>query len=197
MWQWLGLILVAITTTIHSAVQGRTIGFWGAMPNNVLYEPAAVYGLVIGAPLYAVVCWVGALVAIDRKGLGRLQRVPEVFGLQVHPGRPLAKAVPLFWLILYVGLPTFSLGHFARKFLEAYPRSCWIGWRDAVCTEISHDGQYGIDIVPGVQPLGIAMLLLLAAAALGAFVRQLTRRPQATTHHVEAAQTAAMQQLDT
>lgn len=174
-WQWLGLILVTVTTTIHSAVSGRTLGFWGAMPDGVLYEPATVYGLVIGAPLYALMCWTAGLIAIDRCHLDRWQRLPDAFGLHSVRGRPLARAVPLTWVLLFVVVPTFSLGHFLRKFVKAYPESCWREMHQPTCATIASSKGHSVDVVPGLQPYGMVFLVLGAACALGYFLWSLLR----------------------
>jgi hypothetical protein len=50
-WQWLSVALLSWTVSMHSASQGRKIGLSALMPDGVLYEPAAVYGLVVGAPM--------------------------------------------------------------------------------------------------------------------------------------------------
>jgi hypothetical protein len=176
-WQWLGLILVTVTTTIHSAVSGRTLGFWGAMPSDVRYEPATVYGIVIGAPLYSLMCLTAGYIAIDRRHLGRWQRLPDAFGLHIVPGRPLARLVPLAWMLLFVLLPTFSLGHFLRKFLKAYPVSCWRHWGNQECARLASSKGHAVDIVPGVQPYGMVILLLVASCALSFFLVHLWRTP--------------------
>jgi hypothetical protein len=176
MWQWLGLVLVALTTTIHSAVQGRTLTFWGFLPDAIQYEPAAVYGIIMGGPLYIVVCFIGGLIAIDRNSKPRWQRVPELFGLEVVPGRPLARLVPTAWLFLFVALPTFSLGHFLRKFINAYPSSCWVHWSGPACGTIRGKGG-AVDIVPGLEPAWLLVTVFGAAFALGYFLWQLLRSP--------------------
>lgn len=177
-WQWLGLVLVTVTTTFHSAVSGRVLGFWGAMPEGVLYEPASVYGIIIGAPLYVLVCWIAGLIAADRRSLTRWRRIPEVFGLTVVPGRPLARAVPLIWLALFVLLPTFSLGHFLRKFLKAYPRHCWTDWHSPPCATLASSKGHRIDVVPGFEPYSMLLLVAAAGWALSFFVLQVVRRTE-------------------
>ena len=175
-WQWASVIALGCAVTAYSAVQGRKLAFWSAFPDGVLYEPATVYGMILTAPVYWVVCGVGAMIAHERRARRALARVPDPFGLTVEDGRPLSNGMPAFWLIMFVVVPFGSQLHFLNQFLQECKRACWtFGGEFRLIGKAG-----GIDIVPGWEPGAIVAMFGISVLLAVRFFHRILRRPAAS-----------------